>query len=97
VITHSVAFKLNHQANSPEEKLFLQKAKELSSLPTVKDFQILKQVSPKNHFSFALSMNFASQEAYNAYNNHPQHVDFVENIWLVEVEDFLELDYEVYV
>ena len=33
------------------------------------------------------------RSAYDGYNGHPEHVRFVEERWLVEVADFLELDY----
>jgi len=40
-------------------------------------------------------MEFASQQAYDQYNNHPDHVAFVQNRWIKEVEDFLEIDFEL--
>jgi hypothetical protein len=39
-------------------------------------------------------MEFADAAAYAAYNEHPEHVRFVQERWLVEVEAFLEIDYE---
>ena len=39
-------------------------------------------------------MEFAGPEAYAAYNEHPDHVRFVQERWLPEVADFLEIDYE---
>ena len=38
-------------------------------------------------------MEFAGQDAYDAYNGHPDHVRFVQERWLPEVADFLEIDY----
>jgi hypothetical protein len=38
-------------------------------------------------------MEFADQAAYDAYNNHPSHVGFVRDRWLVEVSEFQETDY----
>jgi hypothetical protein len=40
-------------------------------------------------------MKFASKEVYDRYNNHPDHVAFVEQRWLQEVEDLLEVDFQV--
>ncbi|MFV8370524.1 Dabb family protein [Flavobacterium sp. LB2R40] len=37
---------------------------------------------------------FQNQERCQYYNNHPDHVAFVQNIWLRNVEDFLEIDYK---
>ena len=38
-------------------------------------------------------MEFADRDAYGRYNEHPDHVRFVQERWLSEVEDFLEIDY----
>ena len=38
-------------------------------------------------------MEFADRAAYDGYNDHPDHVRFVESRWLVEVDEFLEIDY----
>jgi len=53
----------------------------------------VREVSPKNGFRFGISMEFADGAAYAAYNAHPDHVRFVEQRWLAEVADFLEIDY----
>ena len=38
-------------------------------------------------------MEFKDQKAYEEYSNHPEHLKYVKNIWLNEVEDFLETDF----
>jgi hypothetical protein len=38
-------------------------------------------------------MEFADAEVYARYNDHPAHVRFVQERWLAEVADFLEIDY----
>ncbi len=65
----------------------------LAGIPGVARFEKLRQVSPKNHYSFGFSMEFADQAAYDAYSAHPDHVAFVEGRWVPEVTDFLEADY----
>ena len=40
-------------------------------------------------------MEFADQAAYEAYNEHPDHVAFVQDIWIPEVTDCIEIDYAV--
>ena len=50
-------------------------------------------MSPKNDFDFGFSMVFADQAAYDSYNVHPDHVRFVRDRWVPEVESFLEIDY----
>ena len=57
------------------------------------ELEVLREVSPKNGYRFGISMEFADQAAYDAYNSHPDHVRFVETRWLPEVSDFLEIDY----
>lgn len=93
-IRHTVVFKLKHPKGSPEEKNFLAAAMKLAAIPGVEKFELLKQISRKNKYDFGLSMEFASQQAYEKYNTHPEHVSFVEKRWLQEVEDFLEIDYQ---
>src|SRR4051812_29138985 len=92
-IRHTVTFRLRHEAGSPEEEAFLAEAATLGSIPGVDAFEILRQVGQKNDFDWGISMEFADAAAYEAYNTHPAHVRFVEERWIPEVEDFLELDY----
>ena len=65
----------------------------LQAIPGVEQFELLRQVSPENGYRFGISMEFADRRAYDGYNGHPDHVRFVEERWLAEVSDFLELDY----
>jgi hypothetical protein len=94
MIRHTVVFRLRHPAGSAEETRFLADAKILAAIPGVKEFEQLRQVSPKNDYRFGFSMEFADQAAYAGYNGHPDHVAFVRDRWVPEVEDFLEIDYE---
>ena len=93
MITHSVFFRLNHEKGSAAEAAFLAKAATLAAIPGVADFHVLNETSPKNPFDYGLSMRFADQAAYDGYNTHPDHVAFVQEIWLKEVADFQEIDY----
>jgi Stress responsive A/B Barrel Domain len=93
-IRHTVVFALAHPDGSPEEADFLATAGALSGIPGVEAFQILRETSPKNAYRFGISMEFAGPEAYAAYNEHPDHVRFVNDRWLPEVSEFLEVDYE---
>ena len=92
-IRHTVAFRLRHAAGSPEEAAFLAEAESLAASPGVEDFEVLRQVGAKNDFADGISMEFADQAAYDAYNGHPAHVRFVDERWLPEVAEFLEIDY----
>ena len=93
-IRHTVVFTLSHPEGSAAEADFLASAGALFALPGVEAFQILRETSPKNAYRFGISMEFAGPAAYEAYNNHPDHVRFVNDRWLAEVSDFLEVDYE---
>jgi Stress responsive A/B Barrel Domain len=92
-IRHTVVFTLSHAEGSPEEADFLATAAGLAAIPGVEEFEILRETSPKNDYRFGISMEFAGPEAYTAYNEHPDHVRFVQERWLPEVREFLEIDY----
>ena len=92
-IRHTVAFTLIHPPRSEGERDFLQAAGELAAIPGVEVFELLAEVSPKNDYRFGISMEFADRSAYERYNEHPDHVSFVQARWLSEVTDFLEIDY----
>ncbi len=96
MIQHTVIFRLKHPAGSAAERDFLQAAATLAQIPGVERFQCLRQVSAKNAFTLGLSMEFADAAAFQAYNQHPDHARFVQDRWLPEVEDFLEIDYTPY-
>ena len=66
----------------------------LAEIPGVETFEILREASPKNDYRHGISMEFAGSDAYAGYNEHPDHVRFVEERWLSEVAAFLEADYE---
>jgi hypothetical protein len=94
-IRHCVSFVLRHPPGSSEEADFLAAAARLADVvPGVEAFEVLREVSPKNPFAHGLSMEFADRAAYEAYNEHPEHVAFVRDRWLSEVTDFQEIDYE---
>jgi stress responsive alpha/beta barrel protein len=93
-IRHGVVFTLKHAAGSPEEADFLKANASLASIPGVEAVELMREVSPKNDYRFALTMEFVDRPAYDAYSAHPDHVSFVRDRWDNEVTDFLELDSE---
>lgn len=93
MIRHTVVFRLKHPLGSAAEKAFHQAASALAEIPGVEAFELMREVSPKNDFAYGLSMEFADQAAYDTYNDHPDHVAFVRDRWMEEVDDFLEIDY----
>ena len=94
MIRHTVVFKLKHPAGSKPELDFLRSTQKLLQIPTVKNFECLRQISEKNGYDFGLSMEFESFDDYATYNKHPLHVEFVQTRWIPEVTDFMEIDYE---
>ena len=92
-IRHTVSFALRHPTGSAAEREFLDAARRLGEIPGVESFDVLAEISPKNAFRFGISMEFADRAAYDRYNEHPDHVRFVQERWLHEVSEFLELDY----
>ncbi len=94
-IRHTVSFTTAHPEGSGEEADFLAAAARLAEVvPGVEAFEVLREVSPKNPFVHGLSMEFADRAAYDAYNEHPEHVAFVRDRWQAEVTDFQEIDFE---
>jgi len=94
MIRHTVAFRLVHPAGSAEESDFLTTARTLATIPGVERFEQLAQTSAKNDFTLGFSMEFADAAAYDAYNQHPVHIGFVQERWVPEGADFLEPDYQ---
>jgi hypothetical protein len=92
-IRHTVAFTLVHSEGSDGERDFLDAAQRLAAIPGVEQFELLSEVSPRNGYRFGISMEFADRQAYERYNEHSDHVRFVQERWLSEVSEFLELDY----
>jgi quinol monooxygenase YgiN len=88
-IRHEVVFTLKPDADEAD---FLAAVLALEAIPGVEAFELRREVSPKNAFDHALTMEFADRAAYEAYNEHPQHAGFVEQRWDAEVADFLEID-----
>ncbi len=96
MIRHTVVFSLKHPPGSAEEQAFLEAALVLTQIPSVRRFERLRQVSQKNHYHFGFSMEFEDEAGYEAYNQHPLHQSFVEEWWIPQVSDFLEIDYRAY-
>ena len=96
-IQHGVIFSLKHEKGSAAANRFLKDSRKiLTGIPVVQDFQVFSQVSPKNEYDYGFTMVFDSMDDYQTYNDHPDHVSFVEERWMKEVEKFLEIDFEVY-
>jgi hypothetical protein len=91
-VRHSVVFTLAHAEGSEAEASLLAAIAALEAIPGVEAFELMREVSPKNGYDHALTMEFADRAAYEGYNEHPVHVGFVRDRWDAEVTDFLEID-----
>jgi hypothetical protein len=96
MIRHTVVLRLKHPAGSSAEREFIAAAQSLRSIPGVGKFEVLRQVGRKNSFTFGISMEFADAATYARYNEHPDHKRFVQERWLKDVQEFLEIDYVPY-
>jgi len=91
-IRHLVVFTLRHEEDSPEAEAFLAALRSLATIDGVEDFEVVRQVGLKNSYQLAVTMDFASRAAYDAYDGHPDHVAFVSDRWDADVADFMEID-----
>ena len=89
-IQHTVVLRLNDGAAVDQ---FFVRARRLAEIPGVLNFEVLRQVGAKSDFTHGLSMWFDDQSAYDGYIGHLDHLAFVNEVWLPNVADFLELDY----
>lgn len=96
MIRHSVILKLKENISHESKQAFFEAVDTLVDIPNVQKFEVLNQISPKNKFEYGISMEFENQEQYDTYSNHPAHLDFIQNFWIPNVEDFLEIDYTLY-
>jgi hypothetical protein len=92
-LRHTVALRLHHDADSPEEASFLDALRALGAIDGVEAFEVVREVSPRNDYAFGVVMEFADRAAYAAYDADPRHVSFVRDRWVPEVADFLEVDH----
>ncbi len=94
-IVHTVIFDLKYPVGSPEAKKFLTDGYTiLTNIPGVHDFQVFRQVSPKNDFQYGFYMRFTNQQEFDTYTNHPDHNKFVAERWETEVVRFQESDFQ---
>ena len=90
-----VIFNLKYNKNSVDADEFLIKSKKiLSFIEGVENFEVVKQFNPKNDYDFGFYMEFKDKKAYQSYNENPEHINYVKQVWLKEVRRFLEIDFE---
>ena len=80
MIRHTVVFKLA-RGSFRRRTRFSARRPEARGHPRGEELRVLRQISQKNVYDYGLSMEFDSPQDYHAYNNHPDHVTFVQTRW----------------
>jgi hypothetical protein len=93
-IRHAGIFNFKPTVSESQKHEFFVALKALEDINGVEKMEVSRQTSPKNKFKYGFSMEFASNEIYQAYSIHPQHDAFVKDFFIPLVEDFMEIDTE---
>ena len=93
-IRHAGIFNFKPTVSESQKHEFFVALKALEEINGVEKMEVSRQTSTKNKFKYGFSMEFASNEIYQAYSIHPQHDAFVNDYFIPLVEDFMEIDTE---
>ena len=93
-IRHAGIFNFKPTVSESQKHEFFVAQKALEEIEGVEKMEVSRQTSTKNKFKYGFSMEFASNEIYQAYSIHPQHDAFVKDFFIPLVEDFMEIDTE---
>ncbi len=93
-IRHAGIFNFKATVSESQKHAFFVALKALEEINGVEKLDVSRQTSSKNKFKYGFSMEFASNEIYQAYSIHPQHDAFVQDYFIPLVEDFMEIDSE---
>jgi hypothetical protein len=93
-IRHAGIFNFKATVSESQKHAFFVALKALEEINGVEKLDVSRQTSSKNKFKYGFSMEFASNEIYQAYSIHPQHDAFVQDYFIPLVEDFMEIDTE---
>ncbi|HTB27019.1 MAG TPA: Dabb family protein [Puia sp.] len=93
MIIHSVSFSLKEGFSNKEKMDFFSAVLRLKGIPDVENFTCLRQISSKNPYDFIISMEFESEEFYKQYNDHPEHLQFIQHYWLKFIKEFQQADF----
>jgi hypothetical protein len=75
------------------EAFFAKAEAALWSIPHASNVSRYRQTNAMCPYEYGFSFDFASQDDYDAYNRHPDHVSFVEEWWKTQVSSFMEVDF----
>jgi hypothetical protein len=93
-IRHAGIFNFKATVSESQKHAFFVALKALEEISGVEKMEVSRQTSSKNKFKYEFSMEFASNEIYQAYSIHPQHDAFVNDYFIPLVDDFMEIDTE---
>ncbi len=93
-IRHAGIFNFKPTVSESQKHEFFVALKALEDINGVEKMEVSRQTSTKNKYKYSFSMEFASNEIYQAYSIHPQHDAFVKDFFIPLVEDFMEIDTE---
>ena len=93
-IRHAGIFNFKPTVSESQKHEFFVALKALEDINGVEKMEVSRQTSTKNKFKYGFSMEFASNEIYQAYSIHPQHEAFLKDFFIPLVEDFMEIDTE---
>jgi len=93
-IRHAGIFNFKPTVSESQKHEFFVALKALEEINGVEKMEVSRQTSTKNKFKYGFSMEFNSNEIYQAYSIHPQHDAFVKDFFIPLVEDFMEIDTE---
>ena len=93
-IRHAGIFNFKPTVSESQKHEFFVALKALEDINGVEKMEVSRQTSTKNKFKYGFSMEFASNEIYQAYSIHSQHDAFVKEFFIPLVEDFMEIDTE---
>lgn len=81
-IRHAGIFNFKATVSESQKHAFFVALKALEEINGVEKLDVSRQTSSKNKFKYGFSMEFASNEIYQAYSIHPQHDAFVQDYFI---------------
>lgn len=98
MITHIVVFWVKPEVENARERLFAAAEKHLTSIAVVKNFRYGASIPSERpvvdkSYTMAISMDFASLDDLNTYQNDPQHQTFIGEIVKPLVDRVLVYDF----
>lgn len=96
MICHVVLIRLRDDVSDEATARFLEQARRvLGPIPGVTHLRVGRSIRRAESHPCALVMEFSDREALEAYQVHPEHQRFLDEIIGPIVEDKVVLDYEV--